>query len=328
MADSTPGTVIPVQSVVPVFVSSGRSGLTLLRMIFDTHPELTVAHEPRFLATMAPNYTRYERDEGLDIDRFLGDLYAVSNFRRLGLPRGEVRSALEYQRPAGFADAVRIVFEMYAQSQGKALYGDKTPLYISFMEPIAGLLPEARFVHLVRDGRDVVVAYLERDKGPATVAEGAFHWRLRVNRGHRSGQVLGPDRYREFHYEDLIEDPEATVRSICDYLGLDFHEEMLDYQLTAETFLAEAKNPADHQHLTLAPTKGLVDWRRSMSSDDVALFEAIAGDTLETVGYQRVSMRKISSLVVGWEWARWQARRVLWRVGWVLFRRQPGGEIL
>ena len=328
MADSTPGTVNPVQSVVPIFVSSGRSGLTLLRMIFDSHPELTVAHEPRFLATMAPNHRRYEGDGGLDIDRFLGDLYAVSNFRRLGLSREEVRSAIEDQHPTGFAEAVRLVFGMYAQSRGKALYGDKTPLYISFMEPIAGLLPEARFVHLVRDGRDVVVAYLERDKGPATVAEGAFHWRLRVNRGHRSGQVLGPDRYREFHYEDLIEDPEATVRAICDYLGLDFHHEMLDYQRTAEKFLAEAKNPADHQHLTLAPTKGLVDWRRSMSTDDVALFEAIAGDTLEEVGYQRVSMRKISSLVVGWEWARWQAKRVMWRIGWVLFRRQPGGENL
>ena len=164
MADWTPGTVIPVQSVVPIFVSSGRSGLTLLRMIFDTHPELTVAHEPRFLATMAPNHARYERDLGLDIDRFLGDLYAVSNFRRLGLPREDVRSALEHQHPAGFAEAVRIVFGMYAQSRGKAMYGDKTPLYISFMEPIAGLLPEARFVHLVRDGRDVVVAYLEGTK--------------------------------------------------------------------------------------------------------------------------------------------------------------------
>ena len=196
---------------------------------------------------------------------------------------------------------------------GKAFYGDKTPLYISFMEPIAGVLPEARFVHLVRDGRDVVLAYLERDKGPATVAEGAFHWRLRVNRGHRSGQVLGPDRYREFHYEDLIEDPEATVRAICEWLGLEFQEEMLDYQGTAEKFLAEAKNPADHQHLTLAPTKGLVDWRRSMSSDDVALFEAIAGDTLEAVGYQCVSSSKISSVVAGWEWARWQTKRVLWR---------------
>ena len=65
-----------------------------------------------------------------------------------------------------------------------------------------------------------------------------------------------------------------------------------------------------------------------MSTDDVALFEAIAGDTLDDVGYQRVSRRKISTLVVGWEWARWQAKRVLWRVGWVLFRRQPGGENL
>ncbi len=248
-------TVIPVQSVVPIFVSSGRSGLTLLRMIFDSHPELAVAHEPRFLATMAPNHSRYEGSGGLDIDRFLGDLYAVSNFRRLGLPREEVRSAIEDQRPAGFADAVRIVFAMYAQTRGKDMYGDKTPLYISFIEPIAGLFPEARFVHLVRDGRDVVLAYLERDKGPATVAEGAFHWKLRVSRGHRAAATLGPDRYREFHYEDLIEDPEATVRSMCEYLGLDFHEEMLDYQGTAERFLAEAKNPADHQHLTMAPNQ-------------------------------------------------------------------------
>jgi len=328
LADAAAVSVIPVQSVVPIFGSSGRSGLTLLRMIFDSHPELTVAHEPRFLATMAPNHARYERDGALDIDRFLGDLYAVSNFRRLGLPREELRAALEAQRPSGFADAVRIVFEMYAQSRGKDLYGDKTPLYISFMEPIGGLFPEARFVHLVRDGRDVVLAYLERDKGPATVAEGAFHWKLRVSRGHRAGQGLGPDRYREFHYEVLIDDPEATVRTICDYLGLDFHEEMLDYKGTAERFLAEAKNPADHQHLTMAPTKGLIDWRRSMSADDLALFEAIAGDTLEAVGYERASKKQVSPLVVAWEWARWQTKRVMWRIGWVLFRRQPGAENL
>ena len=328
MAVSTAVTVIPVQSVVPIFVSSGRSGLTLLRMIFDSHPELTVAHEPRFLATMAPHHARYERDGALDIDRFLGDLYSVSNFRRLGLPREEVRSTLENGRPVGFADAVRMVFEMYAQSRGKDLYGDKTPLYISFMERIAGLFPEARFVHLVRDGRDVVLAYLERDKGPATVAEGAFHWKLRVSRGHRAGAALGVDRYREFHYEDLVDDTKGTVRAICDFLGLDFHAEMLDYQGTSERFLAEAKNPADHQHLTMAPTKGLIDWRRSMSADDLALFEGIAGDTLEAVGYPRASERKISPLVVAWEWARWQAKRVLWRVGWVLFRRQPRGENL
>ena len=65
-----------------------------------------------------------------------------------------------------------------------------------------------------------------------------------------------------------------------------------------------------------------------MSADDLALFEAIAGDTLEAVGYRRASEKRISPLVVGREWGRWQAKRVMWRIGWVLFRRQPSGENL
>jgi hypothetical protein len=134
---------------------------------------------------------------------------------------------------------------------------------------------------------------------------------------------VGPDRYREFHYEDLIDDPETTVRVICDFLGLQFHPEMLDYQATSERFLAEAKNPGDHQHLTMAPTKGLIDWRKSMSADDLATFEAIAGNTLESVGYQRASEKRVPRPVVWWEWARWQSRRVLWRIRWVLFRKRP-----
>jgi Sulfotransferase family len=294
-------------------------------MIFGSHPDLAVAHEPRFLATMAPKHADYEDGGRLDVDRFLADLYFVGNFRRLGIPKADLRASLETRGVTNFSDAVRVVFDLYARSRGKTLYGDKTPLYITFMEPIADVLPETRFVHLVRDGRDVTLAYLERDKGPASVAEGAFHWRLRVTRGRDSGRRLGDDRYREFHYEDLIDDPEATVRQICDFLDLDFQPSMLDYGGTSESFLAEAKNPGDHQHLTMAPTKGLIDWRTEMSEDDLALFEAIAGDALEELGYARAAQRPASRLVVWWEWARWQTRRVLWRVRWRLFGKATRG---
>jgi len=311
--------------VVPIFVSSGRSGLTLLGMIFGSHSELAVAHEPRFLATMAPKHGDYNAGGRLDVDRFLSDLYSVSNFRRLGLPREEVRAALKEGTVTTFPEAVRVVFDLYARSRGKTLYGDKTPLYITFMEPIADVLPETRFVHLVRDGRDVTLAYLERDKGPATVAEGAFHWRLRVTRGRDSGRRLGDGRYREFHYEDLIDDPEGTIRQICDFLDLDFQPSMLDYGGTSEAFLVEAKNPGDHQHLSMAPTKGLIDWRTEMSEGDLALFEAIAGDALEELGYVRASERPALRPVVWWEWARWQTRRVLWRVRWRLFGKATTG---
>ena len=294
-------------------------------MIFGSHPDLAVAHEPRFLATMGRKHTDYDADGRLEVDRFISDLYSVSNFRRLELPREELRASLEGGKVTTFPEAVRVVFDLYARSRGKPRYGDKTPLYITFMEPIADLLPETRFVHLVRDGRDVTLAYLERDKGPATVAEGAFHWRLRVTRGRASGKRLGEDRYQEFHYEDLIDDPEGTVRRICEFLDLDFQPAMLDYKGTSESFLAEAKNPGDHQDLTMAPTKGLIDWRTEMSTKDLALFEAIAGDALVELGYARASARPATRPVVWWEWARWQTGRVMWRIKWVLFRKPPRG---
>jgi hypothetical protein len=98
---------------------------------------------------------------------------------------------------------------------------------------------------------------------------------------------------------------------------------MLDYQATAERFLSEDKNPGDHKHLTMAPTKGLIDWRETMTAEDLATFEAIAGDTLEAVGYERASDRKVPKPVVWWEWARWQTRRVLWRIRWTLLRQRP-----
>ena len=310
-----------MQSVFPIFVSSGRAGLTLLEVIFESHPEIAVAHEPRFLAPMVRQRRRYEGSGGIDLDRFTRDLFGYGNFRRLGLSREEVVSALAEGQPEGFADAVRCVLALYAASRNKSRYAVKSPLAVSYLEPIAEVFPEVRFVHLVRDGRDVVLAYLERDKGPSSIAEGAFHWRLRTSRGHEAGLRLGPERYRHYKYEDLVDDPEGTVRQICEFLDLDYDPVMLDYHETAANFLAGAKNPKDHQHLTLAPTKGLIDWRNTMSAEDLALFETIGGDLLAELGYERAAGRRVPRLVVAVEWLRWQMRRITWRIKWRLTRR-------
>jgi hypothetical protein len=308
----------PVQlPVFPILVGSGRTGLTLLRMILDSHPEMAMAHEARFLGHMAKKHRTYEGGAALDIDRFVTDLYGFPHFRRLGLARDDVREALTSAAPSSFADGVRVVFGLYARSQGKSRYGEKGPLYISHLDLLAELFPEARFVHVIRDGRDVVMAYMEAEQAaPRDVAWGAFHWRLRVSRGRKSGRRLGPGRYREYRYEALVERPEEVVREICEFIDLEYDAQMFTYQEKAESFLADAKHPDDHQHLRLAPTKGLLDWREQMSPDDVALFEGIAGDLLEELGYPLGADQRVSRLVVWKEWLAWQWRRVTWRVRW------------
>ena len=300
-----------------IFVGSGRSGTTLFRNIFDAHPDLAMTHEAHFIAPMAQHRQRYELRPGVDIDRFVADLYANPNFRRQQIPSPDLRTALAAAKPADFAAAVRTVFATYATSHGKSRYGDKTPGYVNHLGLLGDVFPEARFVHIIRDGRDVAMAYLDRDEwGPSTLAETALYWRSRVGRGRKAGAALGPECYREVRYEDMVDDPEGTTRSLCDFAGIDFRAEMLDYHERGAAFIASSATPEAFSGLAKPITRGMRDWRTQMAPDAVAFFEAIAGELLTDLGYERAttsSTMKVRAKVVAGQVA-WQGKRVAAKV--------------
>jgi hypothetical protein len=155
------------------------------------------------------------------------------------------------------------------------------------VEYLAEMFPEARFIHLIRDGRNVTLSNLELDWGPESVWEGAVYWKRFVNEGRRAGAKIGSERYLELRYEDLLEDPERHVRAMCDFVDLAFDPVMLRYFERTEK-ISGAKE-SHHQNLSRPPTKGLRDWRQQMSRRDVELFEVLAGDLLSEMGYERVT---------------------------------------
>ncbi len=281
----------PRQSVFPFIVGCGRSGTTLVRALFDSHPQMAVPHESYFVESLARRRARYERPSGFDTRRFAADLLAHPWFHRWALPADEVSSALFRQQPAGYPDAVRVVYALYAHHHGKSRYADKTPNYVLHIPLLAELFPEARFLHLVRDGRDVALSLLEQEWGADSVAAAALYWNRRTQAGRRAGQTLGPERYREVRYEDLIEEPEAVLRPLCPFLGLSFEPEMLHYAERAEELIRPAAFPDQHQRLRLPPTKGLRDWRSQMAPKDVATFEALSGRLLEELRYERAVLQ-------------------------------------
>lgn len=97
--------------------------------------------------------------------------------------------------------------------------------------------------------------------------------------------MLGPVRYREIRYEDLAADPEPILRSVCDFVELDFHPRMLRYYEHPQDIGGIDPDDPDFRDLRLPPTVGLRDWRTEMSRQDVLLFESIAGRTLVEFGY-------------------------------------------
>lgn len=180
------------------------------------------------------------------------------------------------------------------------------------MPLLADLFPESRFIHVIRDGRDVALSYLQGGWGPKTLAGNAVYWKRFVRHGRREGARLGPHRYSEVRYEDLLDDPEREVRRLSRFVGLEFDDSMLRYFERAQALLVTPKHLQTHGALRLPPTKGLRDWRHEMPRDDVALFESLAGDLLNELGYERatpnVSVR--ARVLAARHWVGVQAHRV------------------
>ncbi len=276
------------RAVFPFFVGCPRSGTTLLRALFDSHSQLAIPGESHFVLRLARRRERYERPDGFVAEAFLRDVFADEQFERWHLPHGLVREAVADGNVTSFADAIRALYGAYAVSRGKPLHGDKTPGFVRSLPLLADLFPEAKFIHIVRDGRDVVLSLRElswAQRGGIDVL--AAFWRTNIERAFEVRDDLGPGRYREIRYEALVEDPETALRQLCAFLGLAYEPAMFSYHERADELATSLRRSGDHTRLRLPPTQRLRDWRTELSTVDLEQFELVAGEALERAGYPR-----------------------------------------
>lgn len=138
---------------MPIVVGVPRSGTTLLRMMIDAHSVIAIPPETGFLPSLA------DLDPEQDASRTALDIItALHTWPDFGMDAVALRETLDRLSPITPADAARTFYRTYAARFKKHRWGDKTPTYGSSIDRIAALLPEARFIHIIRDGRDVMVS--------------------------------------------------------------------------------------------------------------------------------------------------------------------------
>lgn len=263
----------------PLFfiVASARSGTTFLRLALNAHPKIAVPYESRFIVEL------YEGPE-VDRDTFLDRLRTHPRFQTWELDIAEVAAAIGNRTHLLYAEAVEAAYSAYARAQGKERWGDKTPRYVEHIPFLAQLFPETRFIHVIRDGRNVALSYSHVDFGPKNLARAARLWRRRVLAGVRDGRALPPGRYLEIRSEDLAEDPEGELRDICSFLSVDFDPLMLDESARVKGEMKGSKRNYDPKASGRAR---MSSWQQDMGPRDVEVFEVIAGDALSMLGYER-----------------------------------------
>jgi Sulfotransferase family len=273
----------------PIFVvGCGRSGTTMLRLMLDTHPELAIPGEGHFIPFTHKILHRFVGPEGrLDTEALTHRLISTVHFRRWGVPDEMALRRVRALHDPDFPSIVEALYLSYADLTGKSRWGDKTPIYVQHIPLLAELFPAARFIHVIRDGHDVAMSYLSVPWGPSTIWEVAKKWSRDASTGRRAGGKLGPYRYLEIRYEELVAHSETVLKRLCSFGSLSFDRQMLDYHSNAggrlQVRLASKKY---HRSATKPVTAGIRDWRSQMPKSQIEAFEALAGDTLMEFGYE------------------------------------------
>jgi hypothetical protein len=303
-----------------ILLGVSRSGTTLLRVILDRSPGIAIPDESFFVPLLA------RRHRGrVDVARFLNDLSRLSVLAEWGLRPRDVAPLLTRGMATG--EAIAAIFEAFALKAGKPRWGDKTPMYMRHLGMLERLFPDAQCVHLIRDGRDAAASFLRMPEGtftrtwahPVSAAEFACLWRVEVEDARALGRRVGPSRYLEARYEELVSDPESTVRAICAFADLPFEPQMLDYAGAVDV---SAK--PHQQRLLQPPTAGVRDWRSELVPSDARAFETIAGPLLHELGYPLLDPPARDPDVKGRARLAWyRARLGAWNATTATVQRSP-----
>ena len=269
----------------PVFVvGMPRSGTTLLSSLLGAHPDLVIAPETHY-------FTRCWTGEAIrgwaDVERMLDRLDQQPGVRDMALSDEEwatIRERLRTLEAPTHADILGMLLHTYAAQTDASAWGEKTPDHLRLVPEMARQFPEAVFVAIIRDPRDVCLSLRSMPWSRSTLPEQAWTWRTYAALVDRY-RTDYDGRFFDLRYEDLIADPKSVLRDVCAFLEMPFHESMLrSREQEAQPFDAE-REPWKQNSGRRIDASNREKWRTRMPEAERVLVEWIAGRRLSAYGY-------------------------------------------
>lgn len=273
-------------------VGCPRSGTTLLQILIDQHPLIAIPPESFFFERFPPIVDSYgDLSVEAHLRSFVCDLLSDERIRdwKLDLTPDDVCSRVAEPSVAATVDTL---FTAYADRQGKRRWGDKTPQHALYVDRIRAVFPEARIIHLLRDGRDVAESMSRSPIGPNSIYGIAKRWQWYVRTMDRQAGQLPADDYLEVRFEDLVRRPTATRDLILRFIGEDpglcqpVGDDVPGTQ-AARHALSAVRHHTSLNGRILGSKIGV--FRERLAMDQIGVFEAVAGDELSAKGYELVA---------------------------------------
>jgi hypothetical protein len=265
-------------------VGSGRSGTTLLRLILAGHSRIHIPPETWFIL---PLVERFSPSRSLTPEDVADAVRIMTSHRRwddMGISDADfARWAGQCEQPK-LVDVINLVYRAHLERSGKVRFGDKTPPYINIVPELSALYPGAKFIHLIRDGRDVTISFVDANFHGHSYDGKGFEWTRAIRLGLAYRNSPFAPQILEIRYEDMLADLEGTIRKVCGFLGERFEPQMLEHR--DKTNLVPARGRRIHSKLAQPISAGrIAAWRTRMSALECFCVEANLHGELVKLGY-------------------------------------------
>ncbi|MFC7356859.1 sulfotransferase family protein [Jejudonia soesokkakensis] len=287
----------------PFFIlANPRSGSSLLRIICDCNSKLTVPPESGFLLWWKSKYenisTKDLRDP-IQIEKLVTDILSSKKIETWQLEKEQLIQYLIYHNPVSYAHVGSLVYYFQALMRKKKpiVWGDKNNYYIHHLYDLIELYPDAKYIHLVRDGRDVACSYRNLTSIvstsdyfpnlPVDISEIAKEWADNNRRIELFLKTNAKNNFLLVKYEDLVRSMKDTCIKISEFLNVPFDKTMLEYNVLNKKNNLEPSQTVDWKMNTLKKpdTSRIHQYKLQFSAEELDLFNLHAGSALKNYGY-------------------------------------------
>ena len=270
----------------PIFVvGCQRSGSTLLGSMLGAHPEIVCVPEGQFIVDLMPTANPQAKVEPSQI---IGLIDAHWRFRVWEFDLGSDRPVAGEVEPT-YRGAIEWLVRRYANANnrpGAKVWVDHQPGHVRFLWRLLQHFPDAKVIHIIRDGRAVAASIMPLDWGPNVILSAAMFWKLNVGLGFAASAILGPDQLMHVHYEDLVQDAEVTMRRIAKFADVAFDPAMV----TTSGFRVPRFTKHQHHLIGTPPALDRINaWQQKLSRRQIRIFERKTCDLLRQLGYQTLA---------------------------------------
>ncbi|ARV12797.1 hypothetical protein BTO09_10740 [Gilvibacter sp. SZ-19] len=284
---------------MPVFIiGNPRSGTSLLRLMLTSHPDVIIPPESHFFLWLEERYCHgITQTNKLD---FIEDLYKATKFETWEIDKESVLSLLNVNY-ISYSEIIKNIYMLYGQNHNKVnlkYWGDKNKLWKQKLPKILKYFPNTRFIHIVRDGRDVACSFrslvelslnsIYAPVLPTEITEIAERWRTNLLAINTFLDGVNPLYKLTIRFEDLIIDPVNTLMVIMEFLMLEFDQSMLDF---SEENRKHGYEPNEFMSWKLKlnsklDTSNIGKYKQLLTLSEINYFESINNKWLTKYGYE------------------------------------------